>query len=168
MHNSESVKKPGSAEPEARLNASIAEVMSKNVISVSPSLSLSELILLLVDHGISGCPVVDQNGRPIGVVSKTDLLHESYEDADQGENARPFAYSSSMTVGQVMNSPAVTLSTKATVADAARLMTVENVHRIPVVSDTGVVIGIVGALDILRWLSFGRGPVPAAKHVRRK
>jgi CBS domain-containing protein len=53
--------------------------MSRHVITVTADMSVAQLIQLFLDRRISGAPVVDHDGRLIGVVSKTDLVRATYE-----------------------------------------------------------------------------------------
>jgi CBS domain-containing protein len=124
---------------------SVQAIMTRDVVCVTPSLSLDALTTLLVDRGFGGVPVVDAEGYPVGVVSKTDLVRASRElEAHDRETS---------TVGDVMMPIAFTLTEQATVATVAALMTCEGVHRMPVVDDAGHVVGIVSSLDLVRWIA---------------
>lgn len=148
----------------------ISEVMTSDVVCVHPDLGIEVLIETMLDRGFSGAPVVDQEGRPVGIVSKTDLLRELHDRGDAPEadlprlrtrSGREFALRSGFhmaeltraTVGDVMMPVAFTLSETAPISQAAALMSFEGVHRVPVVSLAGTVVGIVSSLDILRWLA---------------
>jgi CBS domain-containing protein len=121
---------------------SISTIMSTNIVCVRESLSLDALARLFLDRGISGVPVLNADGIPIGVVSKTDLV----VDETLGQTPR-------VTVADIMMPLALTLGEEATISQASALMAVENIHRIPVVSQSGKIIGILSTLDILRWLA---------------
>ena len=120
----------------------LAEVMTGNVICVLPDLDLDELTDLLMENNIGGAPVVDDDGRPIGVVSRTDLVR---------------GHPPGLTVADVMVPMAFVLPETATLSHAAALMAFEGVHRIPVVSARGCVVGIVSSLDVARWLAQSDG-----------
>jgi CBS domain-containing protein len=115
----------------------LSAVMSGGAICVSPDLPVKELIELLVDRGFSGAPVVDSAGKPIGVVSRSDLL-------DDHRHAL---------VRDIMMPIAFTLPENASLSHAAALMAYENVHRIPVIGVDGSVVGIVTSMDITRWVA---------------
>jgi len=117
---------------------SVTAIMSKDTICVDPELSLKALLQVLLERGISGAPVVDATGRPLGIVSKTDLLREPILDGK---------------VADIMTPASFTLSENASLARAAALMAFESVHRVPVVSSGGSVVGVVSALDIARWVA---------------
>jgi CBS domain-containing protein len=137
--------------PESHLaQTSVAEVMTPHVLCVSPDVTIESLSALLVERGISGVPVVNERGLPIGMVSKTDIVRHRYENGDtESEDGA--------TVGDLMLPIAFTLLEGASLAQAAALMAWEGVHRIPICSDAGDVIGIVSALDVVRWLSHEEG-----------
>ncbi|XP_042428624.1 uncharacterized protein LOC122015674 [Zingiber officinale] len=110
----------------------LGEVMSKTILTTTVDRKLDE-----VNHHfdvISALPVVDDQLRCIGVISKSDIAK-----ASQGARTK---------VGEVMSSPAITLSTEKTVMDAAALMLKMKIHRIPVVNKGGKVTGIVTRTDI--------------------
>lgn len=115
----------------------LSAVMSAHITCVSEDLAAEELVALLVDRGFSGAPVVDSAGKPVGVVSRSDLL----EDA-RGRLVR-----------DIMMPIAFTLPESASLSHAAALMAYENIHRVPVVAADGAVIGIVSAMDIVRWVA---------------
>jgi CBS domain-containing protein len=127
----------------------ISRIMTRRVVCARPEMDASFLRGRLLERGISGAPVVDDWGRVVGVVSKTDLLeHEVTSDR------------SARTVADVMMPMAFTLSPDAPIGQAAALMAYEGVHRIIVVDHRGCVIGLVTSLDIARWLGWcARYPV---------
>jgi len=128
----------------------IAEIMTRDVVAVAPSMPLEELAALLLERGITGAPVVDDEGRPIGMVSKTDLLWEQRSQLDG--QPRP-------TVDGIMSTSMVTLAESATIARAAAVMAYEGIHRIPIVAPDGRLVGQVSALDVLAWLGRHEGYV---------
>ena len=119
----------------------ISEIMSREVICVGPETSLSGLTEVFILRGISGVPVVDAAGRPIGVASKTDVLRHV---AIEGESA---------TAKDVMTPVTLAMPGHSSIARAAALMSYERVHRIVVVGPSGTVEGLVSAMDVLRWLA---------------
>jgi len=129
---------------------SVGEVMTPHVVCVAPDVSIESLMALLVERGISGVPVVNERGLPVGMVSKTDIVRHLYEDGNTQT-------SDSTTVGDLMLPLAFTLLESAPLSHAAALMAWEGVHRIPICSDAGDVVGILSALDLVRWLSGQEG-----------
>jgi CBS domain-containing protein len=136
--------------------------MTADVVCVSPDLGLEEVAELLLERNMGGAPVVSAEGFPIGVVSKTDLLRRIREEeraAAAGEAARARRPRGSNgpaggpRAADVMMPVAFTLQETASLAQAAALMAYEGVHRIPVVSSQGRVVGLVSSLDVARWLA---------------
>jgi CBS domain-containing protein len=146
----------------------IAEIMTQTVHCVRPETPLDEVLDLLVRHSISGVPVVDTCGRAVGIVSRADLLRARQEDGETSEmrpvTAMPRQHDGSdfglgmyvlepvsVTAEAVMTPVVLALPESANVGQAAALMAYEGVHRLPVVADGGEVVGILSAIDVLRW-----------------
>jgi CBS domain-containing protein len=144
--------------------------MTRRVLAVRPDVSLEALTGLFLDRDIGGAPVVDDGGRPIGVVSKTDLLRVQRDSGDTREAVAsgrqpsrgqlrvelgPGFHAEALprVVAEAMTRAAYTISENAPLTHAAALMAFEGVHRVPVVSEDGRVAGMVTAIDILRWLA---------------
>ena len=137
----------------------VMEVMTRDVVAVSPETPLREVARILSDARISGVPVVDAAGACIGVVSEWDLLAKQVsrpesrgpldwifgEPRDPDEARRRAA----TTAREAMSSPAVTIESGRQVRDAAALMVDRDVNRLPVVAD-GKLVGIVSRADLVR------------------
>ena len=119
----------------------VSAVMS-DPICVRPEATLDEVAAILVARKISGLPVVDTEDRPVGMVSKTDLV-----EARAGGMAE-----SALTARELMTPDPVTISEGATIAQAAALMAEKKIHRAPVIARTGKVVGIISSLDVARWV----------------
>lgn len=153
----------------------VSEIMTKDVVCVTDDLSIEELMRLFLERGISGVPVVDQSGRAVGVVSKTDLVRQSYEQPEHFEQPTPTALYLHDTSGaeyelergfhdvelsgtyvrDIMTPIAYTLKAGTPIAQAAALMAFEGIHRLPITADgsgEGEIVGLLSALDVLRWL----------------
>jgi CBS domain-containing protein len=115
--------------------ATARDVMTTNVVSVAPGESVDEAARLLTFHDISGLPVCD-NGRVVGVVSEADLIGKS-----------------GSTVGEVMTTPAVTVSELTGLEHVAEMLTQQRIRRLPVVDAQGNLAGVVSRRDVLRWAS---------------
>jgi len=148
----------------------VADVMTRNVVCVEQSLSVEALTSLFLERGFSAAPVVDDNGRPVGVVSKTDLLREVQDRADTEERVPDrrvgrreervelglgfqITRLARATVGEIMTPIPLTLSEDAPLSEAATRITLGGVHHLPVVRQDGKVVGIVSALDVVWWLA---------------
>ncbi|PUZ46159.1 hypothetical protein GQ55_7G027900 [Panicum hallii var. hallii] len=125
----------GEMSPTARL----VDVMSRPVQVATPGQRLAEVDAFFAAQQYSGLPVVDEESRCVGVVSKKD-------------KAKALNGIESTTVGEVMSSPAITLTLEKTVLEAAALMLKEKVHRIPVVNEQQIVIGIITRTDVFQAL----------------
>ncbi len=117
----------------------VSLVMARHVVCVEPDLPVRELAGILLRHRISGVSVVDAEFRPIGVVTRSDLIQRG---PDVGGS-----------VADVMTRPVTALGERASLIEAAHLMAGQGVHRLPVTGLDGRIIGIVSSLDVLRWLS---------------
>jgi CBS domain-containing protein len=131
--------------------------MTRTVVVVRESTPFKELVRRMRERGVSAIPVVDEDDRPLGVVSQADLILK--EDPFLEGDARLFeprhrrverAKHSAGTAGALMTSPVVTIAPDASLGDAARLMTRRGVKRLPVVGPDGRLMGIVSRSDLLK------------------
>jgi CBS domain-containing protein len=113
--------------------ATARDVMTTNVISVTPAETVDEAARLLTFHDISGLPVCEQ-GRVVGVVSEADLIGKR-----------------GATVGEVMTTPAETVSETTGLEQVADRLTRQRIRRLPVISGSGQLVGVVSRRDVLRW-----------------
>ncbi len=121
------------------------DVMSSPAVTLHPERSARDAAEVLSVNGFSGAPVVDGNGRLIGMVTEGDLAGDRIRrDAATG---RPTA-----TVGQVMTRPAIEVRPDTDVRDIARTMLAGRVRSMPVVDAMGV-IGVVARHDLVRLLA---------------
>ncbi|MFD5412532.1 CBS domain-containing protein [Streptomyces nojiriensis] len=125
----------------------VADLMTDEVVSVAPVTAFKDVVKLLAQYDISGVPVLDDEDRVVGVVSRTDLLAHA-AGAQTGGGDGPGT--GPPTAGDVMSAPAVTVHAEETVADAARLMTRRSIERLPVVDVEDRLVGIVTRRDLLR------------------
>jgi len=156
------------------LNAkSAAEVMTPNPFSICDEAPVWEAVAFLLEKDISGAPVIDVAGRPVGVVTQTDLLvHERergkyaslYHDAiDPGAAAtkhlcqqHPTARVDHTLVRDVMTPIVFTVRHDTAVGKVVEDLLGLKVHRVFVVDQTGVLVGVVSALDLLRQMRYRR------------
>ena len=139
----------------------VREVMTTSVVSVKKTTPLKDVAQVLIDHGISGVPVVDEAGVVVGVVSEADFLlkesgpevvpHRRFERV-LGTSASTRARSAKLkatTAAEAMTSPPITIRGNRTIAEAARLMTSQQVNRL-VVTDDDRLEGIVTRADLVK------------------
>ncbi|MEU2338480.1 CBS domain-containing protein [Streptomyces sp. NPDC013172] len=150
----------------------VSDVMTTTVVSVGREASFKELVQLMRDWRVSALPVVEGEGRVVGVVSEADLLPtEELRDGDPDRCARPRradapAGPGALTAGELMTSPALTVPANATLAQAARVMARAKVKRLPVTDGVGVLQGVVSRADLLKV--FLRDDEEIAEEVRRE
>lgn len=138
----------------------ISSVMTPadEVVSVRESTSYKQIAALLAQHRISAVPVLDADGRVVGVVSEADLLaKQSVMEprqmpllAGRKERQASAAKGDATAAEGLMTAPAITVGLNEDVVYAARLMEKHHVKRLPVTDDGGRLEGIVSRLDILR------------------
>jgi len=132
----------------------VGNLMSTEPVVVDEDAPATDAELLLRSYRISGLPVV-ADGALVGVISQTDLLNARSSELI-GENW------SRVRVRHLMTRPAVTIHMSSTIEHAARLMLEGHIHRLVVVDDGGVPIGVVTTSDLLRiFLENGSEAVPA-------
>ncbi len=140
----------------------VEQVMTHDVITVTPETPINEVARLLVEHGVSGLPVVDAERHVIGVVSEGDVLvkEAGHPTASRRPLARLFGTGresrehqtkvDAQTAGEAMTSPALTIEPFRAIRAAAEIMTTSSVNRLPVVDPEGVLLGIVTRADLVR------------------
>lgn len=150
----------------------VAEVMTRDVVTVGPDMPLKEAATVISEHGVSGVPVCDDDGAVVGVLSESDLLVKQSGMRPRGglfsllaEPSEPtdLVKVHAHTAGRAMTAPAITVAPEATVTEAARLMLERNLNRLPVVDD-GRLVGIVTRADLVRL--FTRSDEDIAREIR--
>ena len=125
-----------------------SDVMSTNPLSIRADASVGEAAAFFVGKGISGAPVIDAAGRPVGVVSQTDLLvHNREKSASNAVPARTL-------VRDVMTPFVFTVALDALAGTVVDDLLGRKIHRLFVVDNNGVLIGVISALDVLRHLRY--------------
>jgi CBS domain-containing protein len=150
--------------------ALVSSVMTRRVVTVRSDLSLESLVDLLLQRDLSRIPVVDENNRLVGIVSKTDLISEQGEKsgAPKGGFARapgpqdmiyPIATGarlheiSGSVVSDVMHKEVLSIAETASIAEVAKLMATRHLHGVPVLTKDRRVVGMVSSLDVLSWVA---------------
>jgi CBS domain-containing protein len=141
----------------------VTQIMTRTVTCARRDLDVTRLVELMVGHHIGCVPVVEEPGRPIGMVTKADIVEQVLAH-DRNESDSPSARSLvPCTAGELMMPLAFTLGERATIAHAAALMACEDFHHVPICDDAGRMIGIVSSMDIVRWLARNDGYGSIAK-----
>lgn len=134
----------------------VSSVMTREVISVAPQTPFKEIVELLIGHQISAVPVVDDAGKPIGVVSEADLV--SKEEFDGGAEPMPLLsrarrhrwhQAAGVTAVEVMHRDVVTILHSETIPAAARKLVAAGVRRLFVINDAGLLVGVLSRRDLL-------------------
>jgi len=114
------------------------DIMTRDVITVSPTMTVKNLAMTLIKNQISGAPVADKNGKIVGVVSESDIV------AKKGKQ-----------VSAIMSKNIVSVGEEIPVEEIARMMTTHHIKRLPVMNG-GKVIGIVSRADIVSAIALGK------------
>ena len=143
------------------MSAKVRDVMTTQVVAVRKNATFKDMAALLTEYRVSAFPVLDDEGKVIGVVSEADLLSKEALVADMGSQAAwlgriagspyhdEFAKAAAITAADLMTKPPVVVTPDEPVTSAARLMYHGRVKRLPVVGEKGQLIGIVSRADVL-------------------
>ena len=121
----------------------VSEVMVKEVVALRETETMHSAIQKIQAGRISGAPVIDQYGHCMGVISLADFT-DIASPSNKSHKDQWFDL-----VQDHMTSPAVSILPTATIQEAALLMCTKRVHRLPVVDEEGLTLGMVSSLDIV-------------------
>jgi CBS domain-containing protein len=152
----------------------VADLMQKKVLTISPRKTLPELERALLSSRVGAMPVVERDGRMVGIVSRSDVvrqlclersLGEAMADAYRDQTDEKFVEKARRDVAEaigkrmehlfvkdVMIRDVITIPPDLPLAEAAQLMIERHIHRLPVVED-GKLVGIVSSLDFTRLVA---------------
>lgn len=119
---------------------SARDVMSIDLVTISQDATVEEAIREIVAHGISGAPVVDDQGRLVGIISEFQLLEAIYTPEVKTRHVRDF-----------MTREVLTVAEDTILSDAANLMIIHRIRRLPVLRD-GEIVGVIARRDLLRYI----------------
>ncbi|MCJ7813766.1 CBS domain-containing protein [bacterium] len=119
--------------------ATARNIMTRNVITIHPEVSLQEAIHMLIEKGISGMPVVDATGKLIGIISEKDIIH-FYTFSQDMKNIK---------VKEAMTTDVVSFSPETDIEEIALSIAQKGFRRAPIV-EGGKVVGIISRRDIIR------------------
>jgi CBS domain-containing protein len=141
----------------------VSALMARDPEVAAPDDSVEQLVARFLARGLHGLPIVDGDRQVVGFVTARDLVRHHYERGDTDEDGAPLPrelasgfhvhHASRACARDVMTPAAVTLDETTPISKAAALMAFEHVHRAPVLSRSGALVGVLSALDILRWLA---------------
>jgi CBS-domain-containing membrane protein len=141
----------------------VADIMSKQLVVLMPGHSVRHAARMLLEHRISGIPVVDAD-KVVGILTEGDLLRRvelgtegsrSQHLLSPAGTARDYVRTHSWRVADVMSSPVVTVDEDMSLSDAALLLGTRGIKRVPVLKD-GVLVGILSRADLLKLIAWSR------------
>ena len=144
-----------------------SDIMTREVITVLPETTVQQLAKIFASHGISGAPVVNQEGLVVGVVTESDLIDQNkkvhiptvisildsfffLENPEKME--QEMRKMVGVIVADIYTSPAVTVGEDTPIDEIATIMSEKNIHTLPVVAD-GRLKGVIGKKDIIRTIA---------------
>ncbi|MCG7401793.1 MULTISPECIES: CBS domain-containing protein [Caballeronia] len=141
-----------------------ADIMTTSIVSASPDMSVRQAAGTMVFAGISGMPVIDEEGNLLGIVTEGDLMHRAEIGtgvkqrawwlelvASTRELASQYVKEHARKVSDVMTTDVATVSETCPVADIAELLERKRIKRVPVLRD-GKVVGVVSRANLIRAL----------------
>jgi CBS domain-containing protein len=146
-----------------------ADLMTPNPVSIAETDVVQEAIALLIDKGFTAAPVIDEAGRPVGVLSRTDILihdreragallppheankRESRRGQRLGDGFQVFDIDGTL-VREIMTPAILSVSPQTPVREVVRELLRLNVHRLFVTDDNGILVGVITTRDVLRRL----------------
>ena len=141
------------------------DIMTRDVATVTPSMTIDDLCEIFQRKNIKGVPVVDAAGLLLGIVTESDVVFGGFGRGDEGQDASPAAGRlpgrGPTTVREIMTEPAISAEEDTPVEKIAEILWKMRIHRVPICV-RGRPTGIVSALDICKALAQGRMGKPAA------
>lgn len=141
-----------------------SDVMTSNVISVTPDMTVREVARIFVDNGISGAPVVDPDGHVAGMISEGDLLRRSEIGTEErtrsswldlwsaSHEARDYIKTHAVKVRDVMASGVVSVRPETPLGEVAGILETRRIKRVPVMK-AGRLVGIVSRANLVQALA---------------
>jgi CBS domain-containing protein len=142
------------------------DIMTKDVITVTPATTVTELAMLLASNNIGGAPVLDSSGTLLGVVTENDLIDQTkkihiptvvtildsvFYLENPGKMEKEMKKIAGSTVGDIYSKDPRTVDEDTLIDEIATLMAEKNVHTLPVMrGDT--LVGVIGKRDIIKTL----------------
>ncbi|MFN2466351.1 MAG: HPP family protein [Candidatus Dormibacteria bacterium] len=131
------MENPSAASPrEVTPQTRVGEIMTRNVLTATAETAVVDVVRLMAKNRITGLPVVDPDGRLIGVVSESDIIGKAGD-----------------TVADIMTNGSWTVNEETTLGDAAEVMLRRRIRRLPVVSDDNELIGLLSRSDLISFFA---------------
>ncbi|MDI6816604.1 MAG: CBS domain-containing protein [Actinomycetota bacterium] len=148
-----------------QLKTELKEIMTTEVITFTPDLPVKEAAKILSEANIDGAPVLDEEGRIIGIVVESDLIMQEvrlhfptyvqlldgyiYLPGSMNRFEKEFKKAVGAKVKDVMSTDVVTIDAGATVEDAATMMVEKDINMLPVMAE-GELVGVVSKRDLVK------------------
>ncbi|MEL7498650.1 MAG: CBS domain-containing protein [Planctomycetota bacterium] len=143
---------------------SVQSIMSASVQTIDYRSTVADAVQLMAEDQFNAIPVVDGDGKCVGMLSRSDLT-ETFLAEDQelanvldagafGRLSNRFIETcDEKSVVEVMTHDVMSVSPTTAIKAACEIMTNHQIHHLPVISDRGFVEGIVSSFDVIRWLA---------------
>jgi CBS domain-containing membrane protein len=138
----------------------VSQAMTRQAIAVHEDMDIAEALRILVRNRISGLPVINDEGRVVGIITELDIITSEFtkdrglfEDLERSFLKRQAK--KKVKVKEVMTSPPVTITPEEDIRVAARLLSEKGIKRLPVVDEKGRLVGIISRADIVRAIGEG-------------
>ena len=128
--------------------ARAADLMTPNPMSIGAEATVPQAVAWLTEKGFSAAPVIDESGRPVGVVSRADILVHERERL----RAAPLPAIDHTTVRDIMTPAVFSVTPQMPVELVVKELVTLNVHQLYVVDEDQFLIGVISAHDVLRRL----------------
>lgn len=144
----------------------VADIMTKELLTVGTETTIRELAELFVTHRVSSLPVVDASGALLGIVTESDLVEQSksvhlptvislfdwviYLESEKTLE-KELKKMGGRTVADIYQPEVISIASTASLSEAADLMSANHTNALPVL-DNGTLVGIVARIDIIRTL----------------
>lgn len=150
---------------ERLVSLKVADVMSRQVVSVSHNATMAEAARMMCEKEVRGMPVIDEQGRCVGIITTTDftsrdqnlaesggmlVLDDEFAMYDRGSwSPVRIAYIAEDRVRQHMTEAIQTVSEASSLLTAARMMCDEHIRRLVVLDESSRPVGVIGSLDVV-------------------
>lgn len=139
------------------MKRTVSDVMTRTVVVVTESTPFKDVVRRMQEYRVSALPVLDDDGRLVGLVSEADLILKEDPELDEGAHLFEGRHrrhdrekAAGLTSRELMSSPVVTVAPDASLGDAARVMHRKAVKRLPVLDEHGRILGILSRSDLLK------------------
>ena len=142
----------------------VSQIMAKDVKSLLPDMSAKEALEIIFSMQMSGLPVIDQQGKLLGMFTEKDILKNilptyiesvgrfTYADDPKGIKSKVSALVN-IKVKDIMRKEVITVDEDTSLSEVARIMLTQKIRRVPVLNKEGKVVGIVARQDVVKALT---------------